>query len=78
MSYALEFMSRESEQVDRGISASLLEFPGAKRRFIMARNWLGLEPSDADDRIWANWYVEGEPDPFTKVIHGVRHDPKAA
>ena len=41
-----------------------------RRRFIMARNWLGLEP-DSKDRIWANWYVEGESESYTKVIHPV-------
>lgn len=34
------------------------------------RNWLSLEPGDAG-RIWANWYVENEPYPFTKVIHPI-------
>lgn len=72
MSFALEFLSKNPEQVDRGIEASLLEFLGTRRRFIMARNWLGLEPDSNDGRIWANWYVEGEEDPYTKVIHPVR------
>ncbi|MEE9250488.1 MAG: alkaline phosphatase D family protein [Alphaproteobacteria bacterium] len=70
MSYALEHLSRNPEQVDRGITASMLEFHGMRRRFIMARNWLGLEP-DRAGRIWANWYVEGEDAPYTKVIHTV-------
>ena len=71
MSYALEFLSRKPEQVDRGITASLLEFHGMRRRFIMARNWLGLEPDASGGRIWANWYVEGEEECYTKVIHPV-------
>jgi len=29
---------------------------------------LALEP-EAQQRIWANWHVENEPYPFTKVIH---------
>ncbi len=71
MAYGLEFMSRSPEQVDRGITATLAEFHGMRRRFIMARNWLGLEPDPNDDRIWANWYVEGESEIYTKVIHPV-------
>jgi phosphodiesterase/alkaline phosphatase D-like protein len=70
MSYALEFLSKNPEQVDRGVTATLVEFHGMRRRFIMARNWLGLEP-DSKDRIWANWYVEGEVESYTKVIHPV-------
>ena len=72
MSFALEFLSRNPEHVDRGIRTSLLEFLGTRRRFIMARNWLGLEPDGEDGRIWVNWYVEGEDDPYTKAIHPVR------
>ena len=72
MSFALDFLSRDSEQVDRSITASLIEFPGTRRRFIMARNWLGLEPDGEDTRIWVNWYVEGEDDPYSKAIHSVR------
>ncbi len=72
MSFALEFLSREPERVDRGITASMLEFLGTRRRFIMARNWLGLEPDGEDARIWVNWYVEGEDHPYTKAIHPVR------
>jgi hypothetical protein len=73
MSYALEFLSKNPEQVDRGITATLVEFHGMRRRFIMARNWLGLEPDEdpKKGRIWANWYVEGESEPYTKVIHPV-------
>lgn len=71
MAYALEFLSKKPEQVDRDITATLAEFHGTRRRFIMARNWLGLEPDPTNDRIWANWYVEGEAEPYTKVIHAV-------
>lgn len=73
MAYALEFLSKNPEQVDRGVTATLAEFHGTRRRFIMARNWLGLEPDEnpKDGRIWANWYVEGEAESYTKVIHPV-------
>ena len=58
----------EEENVDRGIHARMLEFAGTGQRFLWARNWLSLATDDKD-RIWAEWYVEGETDPYTKVIH---------
>ena len=78
MAYALEFLSRNPEQIDRGITATLVEFHGIRRRFIMARNWLGLEPDPDPEkgRVWANWYVEGESECYTKVIHPVGPKPK--
>ncbi|MEK6736506.1 MAG: alkaline phosphatase D family protein [Pseudomonadota bacterium] len=60
------------ETVDRDIHAQLIEFPTTRHCFIGARNWLALEsdPKDNDQRrYWANWHVEGEKYPFTKVIH---------
>ena len=53
---------------DRDISSTMTEFPGTQHRYIGARNWLALEPDNAQ-RIWANWHVEGELHPFSKVIH---------
>ncbi len=32
----------EVEEIDRGITAELQNFPGTNRRLIGARNWLGL------------------------------------
>lgn len=58
------------EEVDRGITARMLKFPGTAKRFIAARNWLSLT-LDEQNRIWAEWYAEGEEQPFTKVIHPV-------
>lgn len=55
---------------DRDISSTMTEFPGTRHYYIGARNWLALEP-DAQQRIWANWHVEGEQHPFTKAIHPV-------
>jgi hypothetical protein len=26
---------------------------------------------DEQDRIWVKWYVEGEPEPYTKVVHPI-------
>jgi len=72
MAFTLERMGASVETVERGITASMLELPGTRKRFIGARNWLSLEPDDKDKgqkRIWANWHVEGEATPFTKVIH---------
>ena len=71
MALALDFLSRAPEVVDRGIEATMVAFPGTSRRYVLARNWLGLEPDDVDDRIWANWYVENEKSPYSKVIHPV-------
>ncbi len=57
-------------EVDRGIEARLLKFPGTRQRFIGARNWLSLRP-DPSGRIWAEWRAEGQRESFSKVIHPV-------
>ena len=69
--YFLEQACKVVETVDRGITATMYEFPATTRRLIGARNFLTLEP-DAQDRLWANWWVEGEVTPTTKVIHPVQ------
>jgi hypothetical protein len=48
----------------------LSKFPGTSRRIIGARNWLSLT-IDENVCIRAEWYVEGEEQPFLKVIHPV-------
>lgn len=58
------------EDIDRGITARMLKFPGSAQRFIGARNWLSLT-IDEQDRVWGEWYVEGEDTPYTKVVHPV-------
>jgi len=69
--YAMEkVMSDVVEEVDRGITARMMKFPFSNQRFVPARNWLSLEP-DEQHRIWAKWYVEGEEEPYTKVIHPI-------
>jgi PhoD related phosphatase len=68
--FFLETVAGKKMQLDRDISSEMLEFPGTHHHYIGARNWLSLEP-DAAGRIWANWYVETEPYPFTKVIHPI-------
>jgi hypothetical protein len=58
------------EVIERGINAQLVEFPTTRHCFIGGRNWLSLEPDqDGLRRYWANWRVEGEKYPYTKVIH---------
>jgi hypothetical protein len=64
----LERMGDETAEIDRGISAKMLQFPGTSYRFVAARNWLSLEPDDSG-RIWANWHVEDQPQALTKTIH---------
>ena len=69
--YMMErLLARKVEEVDRGITARLLQFPGTSRRVMGARNWLSLT-LDEHPSLWAEWYVEGEAKPFTKVIHPI-------
>jgi hypothetical protein len=63
-------MGDKVEEVDRGISAQMLKFPGSSKRFLGARNWLSLILDD-QSRVWGEWYVEGEKTPYTKVVHPV-------
>jgi len=73
--YMMEkLLAGKVEEVDRGITARLLKFPGSSRRIISARNWLSLVV-DEQLRIWADWYVEGQENPYTKVIHPVGTPP---
>jgi hypothetical protein len=71
--FFLEQVCRNVEQIDRGITGSLHEFPTTGHRMIGARNFLTLQPDapGSADRYWANWWVEGEPHPYTKVVHPV-------
>jgi hypothetical protein len=66
--YFLEQLGREVNELDQGISAQMLQFPGTNYRIIDARNWLSLE-FDERERVWANWHVEGEQQVVTKVVH---------
>jgi len=75
--YMMEkLLAGKVEEVDRGITARLLKFPGTSRRLLGARNWLSLT-LDEQPCIWAEWYVEGEEKPFTKVIHPVGAIPRS-
>lgn len=72
--FYLEHVGNRVEQVDRGITATMYEFPGTARRYIGARNFLSLEPDTPDSnqsRLWANWWVENEATAYTKAIHPV-------
>ena len=69
LGHVLERLSDKPEPIDRGITGTMLPFPAKRKKFVVARNFLSLEPDDRDDRLWANWYVEGEErEPATKVI----------
>jgi hypothetical protein len=69
--YAMEkLMGEVVEEVDRGITARMMKFPFSNQHFLPARNWLSLDP-DEQHRVWAQWYVEGESEPYTKVIHPI-------
>jgi hypothetical protein len=63
-------MGEAVEEVDRGIIARMTRFPFTDQHFVPKRNWLSLEV-DEQDRIWVKWYVEGEPEPYTKVVHPI-------
>jgi hypothetical protein len=69
-----KLLADKVEEVDRGITARLLKFPGTSRRILGTRNWLSLT-LDEQPCIWAEWYVEGEEQPYTKVIHPVGAPP---
>lgn len=58
------------DEVDRGITARMLPFPGTVRKLRPARNWLSLT-GDSQARIWAEWWFEGDRTSTTKVIHPV-------
>ncbi len=68
-----QLLAGRVEEVDRGITARLLKFPGACRRILGARNWLSLT-LDEEKCIRAEWFVEGEKKPFIKIIHPVTHE----
>ena len=75
--YFLEQACQRVDQIDRGITGMMYEFPTTSHRMIGARNFLTLQPDAPDSlglsqqRYWANWWAEGEPHPYTKVIHAV-------
>ena len=74
MRYFLESIGGRVQELDRDVSAQMLQFPGTNFRFVAARNWLSLEFDDKG-RIWANFHVEGRADALTKVIHPCEPEP---
>lgn len=56
------------DEVDRGVTARMLPFPGTARKLRPARNWLSLTGDD-QARLWAEWWFEGDRSSTTKVIH---------
>lgn len=70
MLFALSHLFRNEDEVDTGIHARMVEFPGTPDKFIGRRNFLSIEPDQkaSGARLWANWIVEGEDYPYTKVI----------
>lgn len=67
--YMMEkLLAGKVEEVDQGITARLIKFPETNRRILGVRNWLALT-LDEQSCIGAKWYVEGEAQPFTKVIY---------
>ena len=78
VTFALDRLFDNTEELDRGITATMEKFPGTQKRFLGGRNWLSLEPDAPDGlgRIWANWFAEGSrEEPYTKVIHPVTAAP---
>ena len=77
--FFLEQACEKVEVIDRGITGTMFEFPTTRHRLIGCRNFLTLQPdhsaNHANQRYWANWWAEGEPHPYTKVIHGLRGKP---
>ena len=72
--FFLEQACQRVEQIDRGITGTMYEFPTTSHRMIGTRNFLTLQPDAPGNpakRYWANWWAEGEPHPYTKVIHSV-------
>lgn len=72
--FFLERACQAVEQIDRGITGTMFEFPTTSHRMIGCRNFLTLQPdgpANPAGRYWANWWAKGEPHPYTKVVHPV-------
>ncbi|WP_168708513.1 alkaline phosphatase D family protein [Hydrogenophaga sp. PAMC20947] len=71
--FFLEQACKQVETIDRGITGAMYEFPTTSHRMIGCRNMMTIQPDapGKGDRIWVNWWAEGEPHPYTKVIHPV-------
>ena len=69
--FALRHLFDNTDEIDRGIVGRMADFPGTQVRFIGKRNYMTIEPDPkrSDFRLWVNWWVEGEAERYTKVIH---------
>ncbi|MBC7784295.1 MAG: alkaline phosphatase family protein [Burkholderiales bacterium] len=72
--FFIDTIGDSTEQIDRDITGHMLTFNASRQRFINRRNWLSLTPDPgathaASYRLWANWWLEGDDHPMTKVIH---------
>lgn len=72
--FFLEQACQQVETIDRGITGAMYEFPTTRHRMIGCRNIMTIQPDapGKEDRIWVNWWAEGEAHPYTKVIHPVK------
>lgn len=74
--FTLQHLFDSSDAIDRDIFGSMIQFPGSQARFIGSRNYLSIEPDQAQPpvkrpRLWCNWLVEDEKFPYTKVVHPI-------
>lgn len=68
--FALRHLFDSSDEIDRGIVGRMVDFPGTQDRFIGSRNFLMITPDLNDEpRLWADWVIERDDHPYTKVIH---------
>ncbi|MBD9604527.1 hypothetical protein ACVK1X_002905 [Pseudomonas sp. PvR086] len=70
----LESIGANQEQIDYGITGTMLPVGARGRYLIAARNWLAIEPDEGGNgktRLWANWHVEGLKHSVTQVIDPV-------
>ncbi len=67
-------IGRKAEEVDRGIIARMLQFPGSSQHFIAARNFLSLELDKSQCVVLAKWYVEDNEETYTtysKIVYPI-------
>jgi hypothetical protein len=70
----LESIGANQEQIDYGITGTMLPVSARGRYLIAARNWLAIEPDEGGTgktRLWANWHIEGLKHCVTQVIDPV-------
>ena len=71
--YFLEQACQQPETLEPGITGRMLDFPATQQRLIGCRNVMTLQadPPGGADRLWVNWWAEGQAHPFTKVVLAV-------